>query len=324
MELSKLKNIFPIKNDRTGQVVAAKINVYDTLPDPYYTFISGEAYQAIEEYLAFRSAHGEVISGETWVLRDKFLTTADDKGGSTAGGSSSSLATHPKKLSVSGVKQILSRALRAQNIRQRPLAKGERRYEWKTSHGLRKYFKSNAERVMRPLNVAMLMDHKSGVSDSYWRPTEQDLLEDYVKAVDYLTINKESKVISELQNDVMEKLVLREKESEFLREQMKEVRASHQQQQQQQEALQKQINVLFQALQSSNAINVAVSNWWAQYNNVPFELRPKFRETMKLAREKPDLFVKLFASDDVVNRTTESQNILQVMKERLASLENNK
>ena len=57
---------------------------------------------------------------------------------------------------------------------------------------------------------------------------------------------------------------------------------------------------------------------------MPFELRPKFRETMKLAREKPDVFVKLFASDDVVNRTTESQNILQVMKERLASLENNK
>ena len=71
-------------------------------------------------------------------------------------------------------------------------------------------------------------------------------------------------------------------------------------------------------------IQKAVENWWAQYNNVPFELRPKFRETMKLAREKPDVFVKLFASDDVVNRTTESQNILQVMKERLASLENNK
>src|SRR5918998_2614195 len=78
------------------------------------------------------------------------------------------------------------------------------------------------------------------------------------------------------------------------------------------------------AEKKENVINVAVSNWWAQYNNVPFELRPKFRETMKLAREKPDVFVKLFASDDVVNRTTESQNILQVMKERLASLENNK
>jgi hypothetical protein len=47
---------------------------------------------------------------------------------------------------------------------------------------------------MRPLNVELLMDHKTGVSDSYWLPTEQDLLEDYLRAIDYLTINRDVKI----------------------------------------------------------------------------------------------------------------------------------
>jgi hypothetical protein len=54
-----------------------------------------------------------------------------------------------------------------------------RRYEFKTSHGFHKFFKSNAERVMRPLNFEMLMGHDSGISESYWRPTEKEVLEDF-------------------------------------------------------------------------------------------------------------------------------------------------
>ena len=50
------------------------------------------------------------------------------------------------------------------------------------------------------------MDHKTGVSDSYWRPTEQDLLEDYLRAVDYLTINRDVKIAHEIKDEIMGKL----------------------------------------------------------------------------------------------------------------------
>jgi len=42
---------------------------------------------------------------------------------------------------------------------------------------------------MKPINVEMLMSHSTGISDSYYRPTEKDLFDDYLKAIDLLTIN---------------------------------------------------------------------------------------------------------------------------------------
>jgi hypothetical protein len=48
---------------------------------------------------------------------------------------------------------------------------------------------------MRPANVEILMGHDIGVSESYWRPTENELPEDYLKAVPLLTILSDSKAL---------------------------------------------------------------------------------------------------------------------------------
>jgi hypothetical protein len=45
---------------------------------------------------------------------------------------------------------------------------------------------------MKPINIETLMGHSTGISDSYYRPTEQDLLEDYLKVIDVLTISSEN------------------------------------------------------------------------------------------------------------------------------------
>jgi Iap family predicted aminopeptidase len=42
---------------------------------------------------------------------------------------------------------------------------------------------------MKPINIEKLMNHSVGISDSYYRATENELLEDYLKAVELLTIN---------------------------------------------------------------------------------------------------------------------------------------
>jgi hypothetical protein len=39
-----------------------------------------------------------------------------------------------------------------------------------------------------------MMGHSVGLSDSYYRATESELLEDYLKAIDLLTINEENKL----------------------------------------------------------------------------------------------------------------------------------
>jgi hypothetical protein len=43
---------------------------------------------------------------------------------------------------------------------------------------------------MKPINIEKLLSHSIGISNSYYRPTENELLEDYLKAVESLTINK--------------------------------------------------------------------------------------------------------------------------------------
>jgi hypothetical protein len=51
---------------------------------------------------------------------------------------------------------------------------------------------------MKPINVETLMGHSTGISDSYYRPTETELLQDYFKVVEQLTISSETRLKSEV------------------------------------------------------------------------------------------------------------------------------
>ena len=52
---------------------------------------------------------------------------------------------------------------------------------------------------MKPINIEKLMNHSTGISDSYYPATENDVLEDYLKAVEVLTISEENRLIFENQ-----------------------------------------------------------------------------------------------------------------------------
>ncbi len=69
-------------------------------------------------------------------------------------------------------------------------------------------FKTRCEMAgMKSINIENLMNHSIGVSDSYYRPQEKEILEDYLKAMDSLTIDK-SKDNEHLEKEIEE---LREK-----------------------------------------------------------------------------------------------------------------
>lgn len=231
----KLKHITPLyspKNDKV--VIAAKLAVYEGRPKPYFTFVTPEAYQAVQDYVDFRKLHGEKITPESWVLRDKFETTGE----SYQSGAKIGLVTVPKKLEISGIKKILIRAMRSQGIRQSPLEQGVKRYEFKLAHGYRKYFMTNCERAMKPFNVAKLTDHKTGIRDHYIRYTEDELLADYLKAVEFLSVNRDQRVATQLQKQVVElterqeqenseilgRLTEKEKEAEVVKKQLEELK----------------------------------------------------------------------------------------------------
>jgi hypothetical protein len=93
-----------------------------------------------------------------------------------------------------------------------PLAEGVRRHEWKAAHGFRKFYKSRAEQVMKPINVEIIMGHNIRVSESYYKPTARDVMEDYLKAVELLTINGDKVVLQKQVAELKEKT----KDSEYV------------------------------------------------------------------------------------------------------------
>jgi hypothetical protein len=203
-EFLRWKDVIPISDDN-GNMIAAKLIVYAGELDEYYTFVTPEAYSALNEWMDFRSSYGERISGASWLMRDIWQTTNINYGAKLG------LATAPKKLKSSGIKRLLERALWEQGIR-RSLEKGVRRHEWKSAHGFRKFYKTHAEQEMKPINVEITLGHNIGVSASYYKPTESEVLEDYLKAIESLTISNDK---TKLTKQVAE-LKQKSKDSEYI------------------------------------------------------------------------------------------------------------
>lgn len=213
----KWKHITPIK-DENGKLLAAKLIVYPGDKEEYYTFMTSEAYVAVNNWMDFRRECGEEISGESWVMRDLWKMM-NIKYGAKFG-----IAKKPIKFQSSGIKSLINRALWIQNVRGN-LKTGEKRHEFKTVHGFRKYFKTQCERVMKSINVEICMGHNIGVSKSYYKPEEKEVFKDYSNAVNLLTVDEENKLknklnelseINQINEDTINKRLL-EKENQITR-----------------------------------------------------------------------------------------------------------
>ena len=147
---------------------------------------------------------------------------------------------------------MIERALYEQNLRQ-PLTKGVKRHEWKAAHGFRKFYKSRAEQVMKPINVEITMGHDIGISASYYKPTEHEVLEDYLKAVDLLTINSDKVILQKQVTELKEK----SKDSEYI------IKAKLQEKENQIDALikkQEKFEVLIQSLIDSGQLKPTLTS----------------------------------------------------------------
>ena len=187
-----------------------RLVVYNGDPERYVTFISPEASNALDKYLVFRRENGELVSANSPLFRDKFYPIKKQKGRGHHGQKDAKEIAIP--MTGSSIIQYYNRLLFSIGIRNQK----KKRHDF-TVNGFRKYFKTRAELAgMKPINVEILMGHSVGISDSYYRPTEKELLQDYVRVTDALTVSPENKLRHELEvRDRSIEVDLREKDREI-------------------------------------------------------------------------------------------------------------
>jgi hypothetical protein len=135
--------------------------------------------------MKYREDSGELIDENSWAMRDLWDTQVAQGRG---------LPARPKKLSSIGLKKLINRAIWAQGLRKK-LENGKKRHPFQAIHSFRKWFKTRCEIAwMKPINNEKLLSHSIGISNSYYRPTDTELLEDYLKVSDLLMIDKQGKL----------------------------------------------------------------------------------------------------------------------------------
>jgi hypothetical protein len=184
IEYMKVRHIQPIAMN--GEVVAAKLKVYAGEPEEYISFVTRECWDAVKEYLKFREEHEDHVNPDSPLFRDKF----DSVKSSHYRHYSSVERDEPKPMTPFTINKDYNRVFYSLGFRKEP----KKRHEFSV-HGFRKWFKTTTERAgMKPIDVETLMGHSTGVSDSYYRPTETDLLNSYLAIAPSLSISESAEL----------------------------------------------------------------------------------------------------------------------------------
>jgi integrase len=159
------------------------IQVYARTRDKYLAFCTPECARAINEYLDYRRRFGEELKDKSPLFRKNF--NKDDH-------FRINLPAFMTETAV--IKSIVEGALKKSGV--------YKTSEIMRTHAYRKGFKTICEQSgMKSINVEMLLGHATGLNKSYYRPSESDLLQDYMDhAADALTISSEPKLRQQIKN----------------------------------------------------------------------------------------------------------------------------
>ncbi|MGH9985599.1 MAG: tyrosine-type recombinase/integrase [Nitrososphaeraceae archaeon] len=142
----------------------------------YYTFCTPECAAIIDAYLAFRSRFGDPLKPTSPLIREQF-----DINDPFAG-------FHAKPVKHRSIEFIVNTIIKRSGIKTKEVAR---------SHGLRKF--AITQMIKAKLDYSAreyMVGHKvsRGLDINYDRTTEEDRLQEYLKAVDLLTINLENRL----------------------------------------------------------------------------------------------------------------------------------
>jgi integrase len=164
-----------------------KITIYENTKDEYYVFTTPEATNALDQYLDYRKRASEQMSSNSPLFRNDFDMSSIEK-----------TRKNSRPISLGTIRNIMFTRLIKSGLIDRPDIdkKGIRhRNDVPMSHGFRKFWMNQAVKSkLNPEIREMLLGHRIGIASSYYRPTEDEMLAEFEKAIDVLTINPENRL----------------------------------------------------------------------------------------------------------------------------------
>jgi integrase len=168
-----------------------KITVYSGDREEYITFCTPECAKEIDSYLEYRKRRGENIGQMSYLLVRKFSHVTAEKG---------------KPFKDRALRSLLQKCIDNTGLRQIDHGNPHKRKQIPIFHGFRKFFtKQLVDSKLNPEIREMLLGHKIGLASAYYKPTEQEMLNEYLKAVNLLTINEENRLKRQVENLQIEK-----------------------------------------------------------------------------------------------------------------------
>lgn len=167
-----------------GQHNFAKLTIYRGEPEQYTTFITPEAYSSLIEYRRRREQAEETITPESPLIRDVWDSPRPNPKHEVD-------PRMAKPVSSKTIKNLVTKLLWSVGLRK----EHRRIQEFKAVHGFRKFFETSAKRVLRPDTVERL----KGKITNYYKPSDEELANEHVKAIPYLTISEAAELKGKLQ-----------------------------------------------------------------------------------------------------------------------------
>jgi hypothetical protein len=192
--------------------------VYEGTKDEYYCFTTPECSKAIDLYFEYRQRCGEDLTPNSPLIREQFDKNDEFQ------------TRHPRKVSVATCGRNLMNSLLTAGLYTRAYQTesnrtiGVERKEVARANGFRKYVNTNFVRAkINPVVKEMLLGHSTGLDDNYFRPSTDEVVQQYLSAVDLLTINEANRLKLKLEdlteknkdNDYIITTKLQEKEAEI-------------------------------------------------------------------------------------------------------------
>lgn len=170
-----------------------KITVYANTKAEYYTYCTPECKQALDSYFAIRKRHGEKFTGKTPVIREQYNKRIG-------------LMAYPRFISKELTRRLMLTVMETAGLRTAIHSTKKAKHDVMAVHGFRKFFNTQlVKSKINPLIKEMLMGHKVGLEVSYYRPEEEDVYQEYCKAIDLLTINPENRLRKQVEMLTVEK-----------------------------------------------------------------------------------------------------------------------